>query len=374
MPSRKINCYGYSLSLASFTHYFHILFKLIIVKGGLLGFGLWIFGATAHSANNTLNVYVWYNEIPPQVLKKFETETGIHVNYSYYDSNEELYAKLKATSNTEYDVIEPSNYFVDRMRRQGMLHELDKSKLSNAQNLMPVLLNPIYDPQNKFSIPYIWGVTGIFVNKKYHDPKTITRWSDFWDKKYYNQLMLLNDQREVFSMGLLSLGYSPNDANAEHIKQAYEHIRALLPNIKVFNADAIPSIFIDEDVNIGMAWNGDIFRSLKENPDLDFIYPQDGFVIWVDCFAIPKHAPHAANAYKFLNFLMRPDNAKEATLLYGYPSASIAAKALLPESYKTNQMIYPTPETLKRGIFQTSVDQKTLGIYSNYWELLKLNA
>jgi spermidine/putrescine transport system substrate-binding protein len=142
-----------------------------------------------------------------------------------------MYAKLKADKNPSYDIVEPSSYYIDRMRRQNMLEKLDRAKLTYFKNLNPTFLNQAYDPESSYSIPFIWGITGIFVNKDTLSPehikKHITRWSDLWDPQYANQLMLLDDSREVFSIALRVLGYSVNDSNPEHIKQAYLKLKEL---------------------------------------------------------------------------------------------------------------------------------------------------
>lgn len=323
--------------------------------------------------NQTLNIYIWYGEIPDHVIAQFEKETGIHVNYATYGDNETLYAKLRATKNPGYDIVQPSSYYVQRMSREGMLEVLDKSQLFNYKNLDSQFTHPDYDPNGKYSLPYLWGITGIFVNKKYHNPALIKGWNDFWSPQYRNQIMLLNDPREVFSMALISLGYSANDSDPKHIEQAYLKLKALLPNIKIFNSDAIPSIFIDEDATIGQTWNGDIYRAHLQNSNLQFIFPKEGFVIWVDALAIPRGAPHLANAYKFLNFMMRGDIASQATLEYGYSTANIAARAFLPANIRNNKTIFPDATTLKRGQFQTDVGDNALATYAKYWELLKLS-
>lgn len=319
-----------------------------------------------------LNLYAWSGEIPEIIIQQFEKETGIKVNFSTYDSNEIMYAKMNATKNPGYDIIEPSSYYVDRMNRQHMLEKLDKAKLPNFKNLNPEFLNQSYDPHTDYSLPFVWGVTGIFVNKDYYDPKTIKKWSDLWNPKYQDQLMLLDDSREVFSIALLQLGYSVNDNNPEHIKQAYLKMHGLIPNIKLFKSDGVITILIDEDATIGMAWNGDLFKAKKENPNLDFIFPEDGFVIWVDNFAIPKHAPHMENAYKFLNFILRADVAKTASLWNQYPTPNLAAKKLLPAEIRNNPIIYPSHDVLKRGHFQMDINDEALEEYEKFWEKFKM--
>jgi spermidine/putrescine transport system substrate-binding protein len=327
--------------------------------------------APVAAAENILNLYTWPGVIPDFAIQQFEKETGIKVNFSTYDSNEVMYAKLKADKNSAYDVIEPSSYYIDRMRHQDMLEKLDKTKLNGLKNLNPDFLNQAYDPDTSYSIPFIWGITGIFVNKDYHAVNKIQRWSDLWDKQYADKIMLLDDSREVFSMALRTLGYSVNENNPEHIKQAYLKLKELLPNIKIFNSAPI-SFLIDEDATVGMVWNGDIFKAKKENPQLEFIYPKDGFVIWVDNFAIPKNAPHPENAYKFLNFMLRADVAKAVALDNNFPTANLAAQKLLPAEIRNNPIVYPKHEILRRGEFQSDIDDAALDQYEKYWERLKM--
>jgi len=327
--------------------------------------------SVALADESVVNVYIWSGVIPDAVIQQFEKETGIKVNFSTYDSNEIMYAKLRAGKNPGYDIIQPSSYYVDRMRRQNMLEKLDKNKLPNFKNINTDFLNQPYDPHSNYSVPFTWGVTGIFINKDYFNTHSISRWSELWNKKYADELLMLNDAREVFSIALLTLGYSVNDNNPEHIKQAYLKLKELIPNIKIFNSEVL-SLLIDEDTNVGMVWNGDLYKAKKENPQLDFIYPKDGFVVWVDNFAIPKDAPNSANAYKFLNFMLRADIAKTITLDNDFPTTNLAAQKLLPSEIRNNPIIYPARDVLKHGEFQTDVGDNALALYEKYWERLKM--
>ncbi|MBS0359647.1 MAG: spermidine/putrescine ABC transporter substrate-binding protein [Proteobacteria bacterium] len=336
----------------------------------LLCLPLWAFA----SSDKIVNVYLFSGEVPDSVVREFEAKTGIKVNYTAYDSNETMYAKLKAKKNPGYDVIQPSSYFIDKMRQEDMLQKIDKSKLKHFGELDPRLLDKAYDPKNDYSIPYLWGITGIFANSAYYPKGSITSWAQFWDKRFTNQLLLANDPREFFSITLLTLGYSINDTNPKHIKEAYEKMQQLLPNIKIFNSAAATSIIIDEDAYVGMAWNGDVYKANKENPNVQFIFPEDGFIIWVDNLAIPKNAPHLENAYAFLNFVMQAKNTAQATINYGYASANLKAKEFLPKSIKNNPIIYPSEKVLAQGEFQKDIGQDALKLYEKYWELLKISA
>jgi spermidine/putrescine transport system substrate-binding protein len=347
-----------------------------IINNFLLSFLLLLICLSeTHSAsdyNKIINIYGWSDIIPDAIFRQFEKETGIKVNFSTYDNNEVMYAKLRASPNPGYDLIQPSSYYIERMRRQKMLEILDKSKLVNFKNINPEFLNHDYDPKNQYSIPYDWGLTGIFYNKDYHSAKGLNKWADLWGNQFENQLMLLDDSREVFSMALLALHYSPNDTNPEHIKQAYLKLKQLMPNIKIFNSEAVISVLIDEDVTIGMAWNGDVYKASRENSNLGFIFPEEGFVIWVDSFAIPKKAPHLNNAYAFLNFIMRPDVAAAVALYNNYPTTNLAAQKMLPKAIRENSVVYPSHAILAKGQYQRDIDDEILALYEKYWEQLKI--
>ena len=322
--------------------------------------------------NKILNLYAWTGEIPNEVIKQFEKETGIAVNFATYENNEVMYAKMRASSNAGYDLVMPSGYFVDRMRRFGMLEKLDKRKLPNWKNINPEFLHPAYDPQTETSMPFIWGITGIFINSQYQQSDSVKKWSDLWDKKFAGKLLLLDDSREVFSMALLSLGYPANDRDPQHIKQAYLKLKSLMKNVKVFSTETVVSIIIDEDATAGMAFNGDTFKAARENAYIKFIYPEDGYVIWVDNFSIPKNARHKEEAYIFLNFILRPDIAKKIAMATNFPITNLAGQKLLPPQLLNNPVIYPPKKIMEKAQFQTDLGDETLALYEKYWEDLKM--
>lgn len=332
-----------------------------------------LMGMVNAAPSNVLNLYAWSGYMPASIAAQFEKETGVHINYTTFDSNETMYAKLKADPNAGYDIVIPSTYFVDRMSKQKMLQKIDKSKLLYFKNLNPQLMNKNYDPHNTYSIPYVWGTTGIVVNKKYITPDSVKYWADFWQSRFKNQLLLLDDTREIFSMALITLGYSANETNPDHIREAFLKLQQLMPNVKLFNDEAQQSIYIDEDAVVGMGWSGEIFQAVQENANLDYIYPKEGFVIWIDNLAIPSGAQHLENAYKFINFVTRADVAKQFSLETGYPTPNLAAKNLLPLSLQHNPIIYPDSETLARGQLQADVGPAAT-IYEKYMELLKIGA
>lgn len=326
-------------------------------------------------AKNVVNVYAWGGELPKEVINQFEKETGIKVNFSTYDNNETLYAKLKISAmsgkKSTYDVILPSNYFVERMRKQGLLLPLDHQQIPNLVNLDRRFTNPLYDPNNQHSVPIIWGSSGIFYNESLVSsvPRT---WQALWGKQWKKQLMLLDDMREIFAIALMSLGFDPNDSDPKHIELAYKQLLALVPNIKLFASESIQAIIIDEDAIAGVAWNADAFKANTENKNIKFQFPEDGFILWVDCLAIPSNPPHLKEAYAFINFLLRPEIGKDIALHQGHAITNFKSRSLLPEALSKNKMIYPSDEILKRGHWQTEVNAEALKLYSDYWQKLKL--
>lgn len=229
-----------------------------------------LIASPAMAADQELYFYNWSEYIPNEVLEDFTKETGIKVIYSTYESNESMYAKLK-TQGSGYDLVVPSTYFVSKMRKEGMLQKIDKEKLSHFADLDTNFLNKPFDPNNNYSIPYIWGATGIGINADMLDKSSVSKWDDFWDSKWEGQLMLMDDSREVFHIALTKLGYSPNTTNPDEIKAAYEELKKLMPNVLVFNSDFPANPYLAGEVSLGMLWNGSAYMARQEGANIDII-------------------------------------------------------------------------------------------------------
>ena len=317
------------------------------------------------------NVYNWSEYMPEEVLKKFTQETGIKVNYSTYDSNEVLYAKLKTLCGDGYDLVVPSTCFVNRMRSEGMLLKLTKARLPNFRHLDEALLYKSYDPGNEYSVPYLWGTTGIAYNSKLIRPGTVRRYTDLWDPKYKGKVLLLDDVREVFGMALKVLRYSINDTDEKHIREAYEKLKELMPNVKVFNAESPKVFFLEEEVTAGLVWNGEVFKANKDNLDIKYVYPAEDASLWMDSLVIPVGAKNVDNAYVLLDFLLRPEVARMVSAGIGYATPNKTALAEIPKEVRDNRTVYPFRDDLKNSEFQTDVGEAT-SVYERYWELLKV--
>lgn len=321
-------------------------------------------------ASDKVYVYNWTEYLPEDVLEQFTKETGIEVIYSTYDSNETMYAKLKLIKDDGYDVVFPSTYFVSKMGSEGMLQPLDHSLLPNAKNLDPAVMNKPYDPDNTYSVPYMWGSTGIGLNTGMIEKDTVTSWKDLWRPEFKGQLLLQDDMREVFHMALKIKGYSSNSTDPKEIEEAYLLLKELMPNVLLFNSDSPRLPYLAGEVNVGMIWNGEAWMAQEENPEIAYIYPKEGANFWVDSFVIPKTARNPGSAHAFINFMLRPDIAKVCVEENGYATPVRDALPLLEENVRSSRTIFPPQEIVNQGEFQKDV-RDALQIYQQFWEKLR---
>ncbi|MCL9776794.1 extracellular solute-binding protein [Vibrio methylphosphonaticus] len=307
----------------------------------------------------------WGPYINSNILEQFTEETGIKVIYSTYESNETLYAKLK-THNKGYDLVVPSTYFVAKMRDEGMLQKIDKSKLSNFGNLDINYLDKPYDPNNDYSIPHVVAITGLAVNTDMYDPNDFTSWADLWKPELEGQLMMMDDTREVFHIALRKLGYSGNTTDQAQIDEAYAELQKLMPNVLVFNSDNPGSPYMSGEVGLGMLWNGSAAAAQKEGVPLQLVFPKEGGIGWVDNFAISSGATNVEAAHKMIDFLLRPDIAEQISNDTGYLTAVKASN----DKFKHEPALFPSQEDLDRVEWQDSVGDKTVA-YEDYFMKLK---
>jgi len=328
-------------------------------------------GSAFAAEEKLLYLYNWSEYMPETVLEQFQQETGIKVVYSTYDSNEAMYAKLRLLdSKNSYDLAVPSTYYVSKMRREGLLAKIDKSKLKNFRNLDAKLINQPFDPDNSYSVPYLWGSTGIAVNTDKVKPGTISKWRDLWKPEFKDRLLLTNDTREVFHMGLRVLGYSGNDTDPAHIEAAYHELKKLVPNVRAYNSEAPRMPYLEGETDAGMIWNGEAYMAKQENPAIEYIYPEEGVILWLDSLIIPSTARHVENAHKFIDFILRPEVAAAISEEIGYASPNRAAVATLDENVRNDRSVYPTAADLKNSEFQTDVGE-AITVYQKFWERLK---
>jgi len=252
-----------------------------------------------------LNIFVWTEYFPQDMLDCFQMVYGIKLNRDEYSSNEEMYAKVSA-GGTSYDLVQPTDYIVNLMIRKDLLQELDHSKLPNMGNLDPNWMNKDFDPGNKYTIPYLAGTDAIVYNAD--TVKELPQsWADLWKPEYAGRMVFIDDSRVVIGMTLLTLGYDPNTTDPAQLDEAKTKLAQLIPNVKVFDSDSPKTALIAGDEDLGITWTGEAFLAAQENPAITYVYPTEGVIVWQDNYAMPKDAPHVDAAYAWLNYTMQPD-------------------------------------------------------------------
>ncbi len=325
--------------------------------------------AAAKNAGEVV-VYNWSEYIPQDVLDAFTKETGIKVVYSTFEANEAMYAKVKLMQGKGYDVVVPSSYFIEQMHKEKLLAPLDKSKLPNLANLEPKTLDQAYDPGNTYSVPYMWGTVGIGYNTKHIPAGSITKWADLLRPEFKGKVILTDDLRDAFAIALKATGGSLNSNDEADIKKAFEFLKALKASVRIFDVTAIKQALIGEEVWIGPIWNGDFLVAQEESSDLAFAFPEEGVILWVDGFVIPKGAKNMDNAHAFINYMLRPEVAARCVEEYKYSTPNVKALPLLPAKLRDNPVLNPGEKNLERGEYIGNLGQ-ALGTYEKYWEVLK---
>ena len=306
--------------------------------------------ATAGGEEPKLNFYNWDTYVGKTTLDDFKKATGVEVNMSLFSTNDELFAKLKA-GNPGFDVIVPSNEFVTQMTEAGMLMELDHSKIPNFKNVAPDFLDPAFDPGRTYSMPYTWLVLGIGYRKSKVDGVPDS-WKWLFDSdKYKGRMGLLSESGDLVRLGAKYLGHSVVGVTPEIAHQVEAMLIKQKPNIKVFHEDNGQDLLVAGDIDIVMEYNGDIAQKMVENDDIDFVVPKEGSLKNSDCLCIPKGAPRPNNAHAFINFILDGNTGKGITETILYPTPNAAARALMPDSYQKNPVIFPQSEGFAKSEF-----------------------
>jgi spermidine/putrescine-binding protein len=312
-----------------------------------------------------LNVFFWTEYIPESVIKQFENEMGIKVNFVTYSSNEDMMAKVKASAAGTYDIVIPSDYAVKMMKDEGLLLEIDKSKITNLSNVAPSYLNRDFDPDNVYSIPYMAGVAALVVNKKKVSQK-ITSFAQVIDSKYKNSIVALDDSRAVIGAVANSFGYSFNPTDDAVLEEIAKKVQALKPNIKLLDSDSPKTAMLNGETSIGYMWSAEIAICLQESEDFEIVFPREGCYLFLDNMCILKGAKNKDNAEKFINYVLRAETGKAILDEYPYASPNKAAIEIVSDSYKNNPASNIAPEVFAKGQFIKDVGSK-VEKYDEIW-------
>ncbi len=335
----------------------------------------------AASHSDELYVYNWGEYIDESVITQFEEETGIHVTYDLFETNEEMYPVIEAGA-VRYDAVCPSDYMIQRMAENRLLAEINFDNLPNLKHIDPVYLEMSreFDPENRYSVPYTWGTVGILYNTKLIEEKNLPvprRWSDLWNPAYAGEILMQDSVRDAFMVALKSLGYSMNTEDVKELAEARDLLIAQKPLVQAYVIDQVRDKMIGGEAALGVIYSGEMLYLQEEvasqNLDftLEYVIPEEGTNLWIDSWVIPANARNKENAEKWIDFLCRPDIALKNFEYITYATPNRAAKALLDESLQNNKAIFPDMESLAQSEVYRYLGDETDAVHNSLWKEVK---
>ena len=297
-------------------------------------------GSADKYPNGKVYVYNWGEYIDPETLDMFEKETGIQVIYDEFDTNETMYPKVEAGA-SNYDVVCPSDYMIQKMIDNDLLQELNWDNIPNAKANIGTQYyeqSEAFDPGNRYAVPYCWGTVGILYNKTMVD-EPVTSWSILWDEKYADSILMQDSVRDLFMVGLKSLGYSMNSTDEKELNEAKDLLIQQKPLVQAYVIDQVRDKMIGNEASLGVIYSGEAIFTQRENPDLEYVIPKEGTNVWIDSWVIPKNAENVENAEKFIDFMCRGDIALLNFDYITYSTPNTAAQALIEDDDIRNSKI-----------------------------------
>jgi putrescine transport system substrate-binding protein len=353
----------------------------------LLALLLAVFISTAASAGErVVNIFNWSDYIDPGVLEDFTRETGIKVIYDTYDSNEMLESRLLAGS-TGYDIVVPSATFLERQIKAGVLQPIDRKRLANAGNIWSEIDNRLarYDPGAAHSINYMWYTTGVAYNAariRERLGKPITSWDQVLRPEALRKLAdcgvyVLDSPEDVFAITLAYLKLDPNSKREADLRRAADHLGGLRRYIKKFHSSEYINALANGDICLAIGWAGDSMqarnraREAGSDVEIAYVIPAEGTLLSMDNLAIPVDAPHVAEAYQFIDFMLRPDIAARNTRATNFANGVGPSRSLIDKSIANDPAVYPDAETMRRLYTVTPPTQPEQKLITRLWTTVK---
>lgn len=327
-----------------------------------------LLSACQSSSEPELHVLIWSDYIKPELVEKFSQRFHCRVVADTYDSNESMYAKLKLGAG-RYDLIFPSNYFLDIMSRQDMLQPINPALIPNIKNLDQQYVKLVDSHLLTFGIPYMVSSAGIAYRADKVAPFEPS-WRIFGESKYKGRMTMLNDLRETIGAALKFLGYSANTLDPKEIDQAAQVLIGWKKNLAKFESEQYKAGIASAEYLIINGYNGDILQVIKENPHVNFVYPKEGITLSMDLLVVPKDAPNTELAYAFMNFLLEPDIAAENIAFTLFLSPNQPAYKMLPKELQENKILFLPQEVLDKAEMIQYLGEDGL-IYNKAWDKIK---
>jgi spermidine/putrescine transport system substrate-binding protein len=321
-------------------------------------------------AEGNLSIYHWFEYIPQELLDKFSKEHGVTVTMDTFDSNEAMLASLKAGKMGSYDVAVPGDYMVEIMAADGLLDTFESSELSNFGNIMPEWVDVGFDKGRKSSIPYQWGSTSFSVNRDDYsgDINTLAMIFDP-PEEVRGKINVLDSQGEVLALASIYLGIPQCTTDRDQLKQLNELVQNAKPHWASFGSDVAKDVLVSGDASVGMIWSGFSAKAREEGANIEYAYPKEGYVVWMDNVVLLKDAPNRDNALKFMNFLLEPENAAAVTNFAQYTAGVSNTTELLDDAVKNSPESNPPAKPV--GTFVMACSEEVQKVYDTIWTNLK---
>ena len=319
-------------------------------------------------AEKVINLFTWATYIDDDTLAKFEAASGLKVNYSYLTSNEEMLAKLEANDGSEYDLVLASDYALEILRKTDLIQPLNKDLLPNFGNLNHNYLGRYFDPESAYVVPYTAGTPMLVYDPAKVDFE-IKGYADLWNEQLKNQVVLVDDARNIVGITLKTMGKSFNETEPAVLAEAATRLNPLFPNVVSFDYDTPYTVLTSGQATVGYMFTPFVQLALMERPDLKAVFPEEGLGFGIDGFVIPKNAPHPENAHMLLNFLLDGEVAANTAKVQMYMTPNSAALTHMTEEEKNNPT-YVTDEQIASAEFIMDVGDAT-SIYQDIWTAFK---
>lgn len=326
-----------------------------------------MFAGCAKEEKGELNLYTWDGMFPQEVLDGFEAETGYTINFSHFDYDEDMLAKLEETKGGDYDLVIADDYIIEVVIAEGLSQKLDISKLKNYENLNPVFMSQFYDPTNEYTVPYGAGIPLIVYDPALTDVE-IEGYSDLWNPALEDNIALTANYRVINGITLKTMGESFNTNDLKVIEAAGKKLIELAPNVRVINDNNTQDFILSGEVAAGFLYSSQVVAAVMANPELEMVYPKEGLGFGIMAAFIPSQAPNADAAYAFLDYINEPENAAKCFEYIGYYCTNKAADALISEEMKRFVVL---PEGAAEGEIIQNVSQEAEDLHAEIWNQFK---
>lgn len=328
-------------------------------------------GATAAQADGQIVIYHWFEYMPQELLDKFSEETGIEVVMDTYDSNEALLASLKAGAVGTYDVAVPGDYMVKIMAGEGLLDTIAEGELANSGNISADWADPSFDPGRQHSIPYQWGSTSFSVNRDVYAGEIGTTDILFNPPaELSGKINMLDSQGEVMAMAAVHMGIEQCSTDREKLKALNDMLQNAKQHWASFNSDTAKEVLVSGDAAVGQIYDGFSAKAREEGANVEYAFPSQGYIVWMDNVVLLKDAPNRENALKFMDFLLEPENVAQLTNWTRYAAGVEGVEGLLDEELRTLPEAN-APDTAGTPVFIEVCDEETQAVYDQIWTNLK---